>query len=169
MLLVHEWPRGIVSRAAASARGCHRDLKAYRFPWIGNPVTRAVVDRIRPAWVLCGHSHTAFASVIEHEGGGATYVACLDQAARPEGAVFWIEWEQGRAVRAGWGITGREAWKVGERWDECRTPRAGWAERHPRWPRAPRGRAGEGAAAGERRAKSEDAGGATSARARSHE
>jgi hypothetical protein len=97
---------------------------------------------------LCGHSHTAFAGLLEHEDGSVTHVACLDQAARPEGAVFWLEWQDGRAVRAGWGISGEVAWKEGERWNECRTPQAGWAERGPRRPRTARPRGGETSAGG---------------------
>jgi hypothetical protein len=122
LMLVHEWPRGMVSRSRAVENGCTRELRAFKFPWIGNPVTRTLVDKMRPQWLLCGHSHTAFAVTIAHPGGGETRVACLDQSARADGAVFWMEWAGGRALRAGWGTSGVEAWKQGEPWNESRTP-----------------------------------------------
>lgn len=135
LMVVHEWPRGIVSRRTAHATsGRRRELKAWRVPWIGNPVTRSLVEVIKPSWLLCGHSHIAYASVIEHPDGRLTRIACLDQAARPDGAVVWIEWEQGRPVRAGWGISGKVAWQEGEVWDESKTPEAGVMERPWRRP-----------------------------------
>lgn len=132
LMLSHEWPRGLISRGAAWQRGCGRDLKAFRTPWIGNAHTRALLERVEPGWLFCGHSHTAFATQVEHASGRVTNVACLDQAARPDGAVFWLELEGAHAVRAGWGVEGEVAWRAGERWDETRTPEAGVTERVPR-------------------------------------
>jgi predicted phosphodiesterase len=125
VLLTHEWPKGLVARARVEKRGIHRALRAYRFPWIGNAHTRAIVDRVQPSWLICGHSHIALATTIDHASGRETRVACLDQAARPDAAVFWFEWNDGHAVRAGWGIDGTVAWRGGERWDESKTPAAG--------------------------------------------
>jgi lariat debranching enzyme len=125
VMLVHEWPRGLVARARAEKHGIHRRLRAYRFPWIGNPLTRELVAAVEPAWLFCGHSHIALATAIEHASGRHTNVACLDQAARPDGAIFWLEWSRGSAKRAGWGIDGNECWRAGETWDESRTPSVG--------------------------------------------
>ena len=115
LLLVHEWPRGLFQRVAGWPVR----------PWMGNAITRSVVDAIRPAWLWCGHSHEALAEALQHDGGGVTRVACLDEAATPEGAVFWLEWENGRAVAAGWGISGRTAWRAGEPWGAEKTPPRG--------------------------------------------
>ncbi len=117
LMLVHEWPRGLVRRGKAA-----RPLRAHRFPWIGNPVTRAVVKSVRPRWLWCGHSHVAYAASIDFGEGEITRVACLDQAASPEGALFWLEWEGQEPVRAGWGLTGEVSWQRGEVWDEGKTP-----------------------------------------------
>lgn len=117
LMLAHEWPKGLVARTRGAP-----PLRAYRFPWIGNPVTRLLVERIRPAWLWTGHSHVPFAATMTHPGGEVTRVACLDQAARPEGSIFWVEWEGGEAVCAGWGITGDIAWRAGEDWTPARTP-----------------------------------------------
>lgn len=117
LMLVHEWPRGLVVRRRGGPV-----LRAHRFPWIGSPVTRALVERVQPRWLLCGHSHVPLATTLVHPSGTATRVACLDQAARPDGAVFWIEWEGRAPVRAGWGVSGQAAWRADEVWDEARTP-----------------------------------------------
>lgn len=114
LLLVHEWPRGIVQRAREEHPVPPRPLPSY---WIGNPVTRRLVDLMQPRWVLCGHSHKAFAVTLEGHGRGVTRVACLDQAARAEEAVFWLEYEGRQAMRAGWGTTGAVSWEAGRRWD----------------------------------------------------
>lgn len=110
LLLVHEWPRSLAGRVAPGTPGAPS-------PWMGNPITRGVVDAVRPAWLLCGHSHRPFAAGLPLPGGGETRVACLDQAARPEGCLFWLELEGRRAVRAGWGTSGEVAWEEGRPWD----------------------------------------------------
>jgi lariat debranching enzyme len=112
VLLTHEWPKGLVVRKKGVP-----PLRAYRFPWIGNPVTPMLIDSLKPKWVLCGHSHVPFAAT-----SAGSRVSCLDQAARPEGSVFWIEWEDREPARAGWGISGEVGWKAGESWDEWKTP-----------------------------------------------
>lgn len=120
ILLVHEWPRGIVQRARDEGLASGRPLPSY---WIGNPITRRLVDTVRPRWVLCGHSHKAFAVSLGGEGSRpVSRVACLDQAARPDEAVFWLEFEGREAVRAGWGISGQVAWTKGEPWNLTRLP-----------------------------------------------
>ncbi|HVE82091.1 MAG TPA: metallophosphoesterase [Myxococcales bacterium] len=116
LLLVHEWPKGLVRRSR------DRSLRAYRFPWIGSPVTREVMERIRPSWLWAGHSHVPYATTVKHGDGQVTRIACLDQAARPEASVFWLELEGRRPVRGGWGISGEVAWREGEAWEDDRTP-----------------------------------------------
>ncbi len=119
LMLVHEWPKGLVTRP----KGVQvPPLRAYRFPWIGNPVARQLVERIRPAWLMAGHSHVPFAATLGHSDGSVTRVACLDQAAKPEAAIFWVEWERGEAVRAGWGSSGEVHWQAGAPWSPAQTP-----------------------------------------------
>ncbi len=117
LMLAHEWPKGIVRRGAKL-----KPLRAHRMPWIGNPVLRTLLETVRPSWLWCGHSHVPYAATVRHADGTATHVACLDQAAHPEGAIFWVEWRGGEAQRAGWGVDGKVAWTKGERWEEDRTP-----------------------------------------------
>jgi len=114
VLLVHEWPRGLPQRAQEQGVPPGRTLPSY---WIGNPITRRVVEMVHPKWVLCGHSHRAFAVTMGGHGGRPmTRVACLDQAARPEESVFWMELRGREVVCAGWGTSGEVAWRAGQPW-----------------------------------------------------
>jgi hypothetical protein len=116
LLLTHEWPRGLFARTPG---------KPIR-PWMGNPLTRTVVDEVQPPWLLCGHSHEQFAATVHHPNGSITRVACLDEAAAPEGAVLWMEWSRGEVLRAGWGIDGQLSWTSAQPWGASR----GAAARH---------------------------------------
>ncbi len=118
LMLVHEWPKGLFRRTPNGGR----TLRAYRFPWIGNPIARQLMDQLQPKWLFAGHSHVPFATTLTHPGGKLTRVACLDQAAKPEGAIFWLEFEGRDAISAGWGSSGVEVWKKGEAFTEALTP-----------------------------------------------
>jgi lariat debranching enzyme len=114
VLLVHEWPRGLPQRAQEQGVPAGRTLPSY---WIGNPITRRLVETVHPKWVLCGHSHRAFAVTMGGHGSRpATRVACLDQATRPEESVFWMELQGREVVCAGWGTSGEVAWRAGQPW-----------------------------------------------------
>jgi len=118
LLLTHEWPRGLFARTPG---------KPVR-PWMGNALTRGLVDALQPRWLLCGHSHEQFAATLHHPGGAQTRVACLDEAAEPEGAVLWMEWSEREVVRVGWGIDGHVSWTPARPWG---APRGGAIRRVP--------------------------------------
>ncbi|HTS80478.1 MAG TPA: metallophosphoesterase [Myxococcaceae bacterium] len=118
LLLTHEWPRGLFARTPG---------KPVR-PWMGNPLTRSLVDELQPGWLLCGHSHERFAATVHHPGGKQTRVACLDEAAEPDGAVLWMEWSGGQVLRVGWGIDGHVSWTPAQPWG---APRGATARRAP--------------------------------------
>lgn len=121
MLILHEWPRGIAGRDSAVARAGARGIRQRHWPQVGNPHAAAVVSGLRPRWVLCGHLHVPHAATLRWDDGRVTRVACLDQAARPDGGFLWMRWE-GSAVRAvGWGTSGEVEWKPGMPWDERQT------------------------------------------------
>jgi len=110
LLLTHEWPRGLFARTPG---------KPLR-PWMGNPLTRTLVDEVQPQWLLCGHSHEQFAATLHHGGAVQTRVACLDEAAEPEGSLLWMEWSRGKVVRVGWGNDGQASWTPAQAWGASR-------------------------------------------------
>ena len=121
LLLVHEWPRGLVPRLReGELPPGGRPLPS---SWVGNPVTRRVVESVRPQWVLCGHSHRAFAATVNGGAGHpVTRIACLDQAARPDESLLWLEWEGRTPLRAGWGLSATPAWEAGAPWSLASLP-----------------------------------------------
>lgn len=119
LLLLHEWPRGLVQRARDEGHASGRPLPSY---WLGNAITRRLVEALRPPWVLCGHSHRAFAVSLGDGHRPVSRITCLDQAARPDEAVFWLEYEGRQPLRAGWGLSGAVAWQAGEPWNLTRLP-----------------------------------------------
>lgn len=119
LLLLHEWPKGLLARGRPRGPGLPQ---AYRTPWLGNVVARTLVEKLRPSWVLCGHSHVPFAASIQRPPSHPSRVACLADASEAFDAVFWVEWKGRSPVRAGWGVDGRAAWRAGEGWDEARLP-----------------------------------------------
>jgi len=110
LLLTHEWPRGLFARTPG---------KPVR-PWMGNPLTRTLADEIQPQWLLCGHSHERFAATLHHGGAAQTRVACLDEAAEPDGSLLWMEWRRGEVLRVGWGIDGHASWTPAQPWGPSR-------------------------------------------------
>lgn len=118
LLLTHEWPRGLLPPRPKGSP----PVPGMPSPWVGNPLARALVERVRPKWLLCGHSHRAFAATMKHPDGRVTRVACLDQAARAETSVFWLEVEGREFLRAGWGSSGEVAWEAGAPWTHAQSP-----------------------------------------------
>ena len=78
---------------------------------------RGIINDVGDGWAGPTNNPT-----IAHPDDAVTRVVCLDQATRPEGAVFWLEWERGEPARGGWGITGEVAWRASEAWGPERTP-----------------------------------------------
>lgn len=111
LLLLHDWPRGVATRGP---RGDHKPPP----PFWGSLPGRQLVDALRPAWVLCGHHHMAWAATL-----GPSRVACLDETERPEASLFWMEVERGKVARAGWGLGAEPAWRAGEPWDPTHLPK----------------------------------------------
>jgi lariat debranching enzyme len=61
VLLLHDWPAGLVPAQARRGNGPAREL----------------VEALRPQWVFCGHHHVHAAATIPHPDGTATRVVAL--------------------------------------------------------------------------------------------
>jgi lariat debranching enzyme len=106
LLLLHDWPRGI----------CGRGKGAPPAFW-GNAQARELVETLRPAWVLCGHQHRAWAATL-----GESRIACLADAERPETGLLWLQIEAGSVSAVGWGTSKSPAWKTGQPWSASFAP-----------------------------------------------
>ncbi len=121
ILLIHEWPRGVAGRESAVARACARGIRPRHWPQVGNPYAASVVTRLKPPWVLCGHLHVPHAASLRWDDGKITRVACLDQASKPDGGFFWMDWDHGAVRAVGWGTSGQSSWRPTQAWDERQT------------------------------------------------
>lgn len=105
LLLLHDWPRGISGRGKGAPPAF----------W-GNAQARSLVDKLHPAWVLCGHQHRAWAAQL-----GPSRIACVGEAEQAATGILWLDVE--RTIQAvGWGLTREPAWRLGEPWDARRAP-----------------------------------------------
>lgn len=106
VLVLHEWPRGLIRSGFEGGPS----------PWMGNPISRSLCEKLRPAWVLCGHGHRAWASEWRWSDGTLTRVACLDELTSPEQSLLWMEVDAGHVTRVGFGFDPRPAWEEGRAW-----------------------------------------------------
>jgi lariat debranching enzyme len=89
ILLLHDWPAGLVSDQATRALGFRGAGDN-----IGNIPARLIVDTLKPKLVLCGHMHASFRTVINHSNGASTQVACLASVMQPSRAGFaFFSWD----------------------------------------------------------------------------
>ncbi len=85
VLLLHEWPSGIIAEGDASTFEERR--RSMRFDGIGNEHVRMAIDLLEPSLVLCGHMHMAYRSTILHPSGRRTSVCCLGSVEERVGAL----------------------------------------------------------------------------------
>jgi predicted phosphodiesterase len=75
ILLVHEWPFGIVRPEDHEPQEpAHRHL---RYNQTGVQLIRDLCKSLRPKLLLCGHVHRAYRSAIHYPDGSRTAVCCL--------------------------------------------------------------------------------------------
>ena len=75
ILLVHEWPSGIVRPEDHEPQEpAHRHL---RYGGTGIQAIRDLVDKLQPRLVLCGHMHRSYRAIIRHSDGSFTEIHCL--------------------------------------------------------------------------------------------
>ncbi len=88
VLIVHEWPRGLVRREDhEDGTPHHRHL---RFGETGSEIIALLVRSLRPRLLLCGHMHRRYAGQLEHAGGGRTLVHCLGNVGGTEQASLGV-------------------------------------------------------------------------------
>jgi Icc-related predicted phosphoesterase len=87
VLLLHDWPSGLVTRGAPdpfAGTGIR--------PWfVGNAHARALIEALAPRLALCGHLHTAYRGAI-----GTTSVRCLASVAEGDAACALFRTQAGR-------------------------------------------------------------------------
>lgn len=86
ILLVHEWPGGIVRlQDHESDEPKHRHL---RYGETGIPVIAWLVEKISPQIVVCGHLHRSYRGDMKNRFGHHTMIYCLSKVDHPDGAIM---------------------------------------------------------------------------------
>ncbi|MCY1073229.1 metallophosphoesterase [Archangium lansingense] len=80
VLLLHDWPSGIIDPADAGDFEHQRRSPSHEA--VGNAYARLLVDALRPRLVLCGHLHKPYRGYVRHPTGELTTVCCLDEVAQ---------------------------------------------------------------------------------------
>ncbi|NOK17096.1 metallophosphoesterase [Corallococcus carmarthensis] len=75
VLLLHDWPSGLIAASDAAAFAHQR--RSVSHDTVGNDYARMLVEALRPRLVLCGHMHRAYRATIRHPSGQVSDVACL--------------------------------------------------------------------------------------------
>ncbi|AGC45282.1 metallophosphoesterase [Myxococcus stipitatus DSM 14675] len=75
VLVVHDWPSGIIAtqdRGAFAQQRRSPDADA-----VGNEYARLLTEALQPRLVLCGHLHKGYRGVLAHTSGPPSQVCCL--------------------------------------------------------------------------------------------
>ncbi|WP_224248318.1 metallophosphoesterase [Hyalangium gracile] len=79
VLLLHEWPSGLVD--PADEKDFEQQRRSMRYDAVGNEYARLVVEALQPRLVLCGHMHKAYRGALQLPSGRMSTVRCLDHVA----------------------------------------------------------------------------------------
>lgn len=75
VLLVHDWPSGII---ATEDRGdFEQQRRSPNAEAVGNDYARLVAEALEPRLVLCGHLHKRYRGTLAHASGRVSQVCCL--------------------------------------------------------------------------------------------
>lgn len=75
VLLLHDWPQGLVT--AANVEALQRHNSRIAIDGVGNAVGSALIKKLSPQLVLCGHMHIAHSAVLRGKDGREIIVMCL--------------------------------------------------------------------------------------------
>ncbi|AKF81582.1 metallophosphoesterase [Myxococcus fulvus 124B02] len=75
ILLVHDWPSGLV--AAEDRQDFEHQRRSPHADAVGNEYARLVAEALQPRLVLCGHLHKHYRGTLKWPSGAQTPVCCL--------------------------------------------------------------------------------------------
>jgi lariat debranching enzyme len=86
ILLVHEWPNGIVRfQDHENGEPKHRHL---RYGDTGTPVIAKLVEKTGPKMVFCGHLHRPYRSYLKNKYGEQSLIYCLGRVGHHKEAIM---------------------------------------------------------------------------------
>jgi len=81
ILLVHEWPDGVID--PADSQEFENTRRSSKYDAVGNEYARLLMELLEPRLVLCGHMHKRYRNRVALESGKTVEVRCL--ASVPQG------------------------------------------------------------------------------------
>ncbi|MFY2558756.1 metallophosphoesterase [Corallococcus terminator] len=75
VLLVHDWPSGII--APQDREDFEQQRRSPNAEAVGNDYARLVAEALEPSLVLCGHLHKSYRGTLAHASGRVSQVCCL--------------------------------------------------------------------------------------------
>jgi len=93
ILMMHDWPEGIVSPSDHDFIEQH--CRRLRLQQLGNPYGRLLVELLAPKLVFCGHMHMRYQAELKASEGGSARIYCLGRVeqGRDALAVFRVSSE----------------------------------------------------------------------------
>lgn len=96
VLLIHEWPEGVMAARDRERLGAIARRKGLR---PGNPWARLLMEALRPRLVLCGHMHLRYSHDLELPDGSRCAFAALGHMRDHHEALAVFEWCEGELER----------------------------------------------------------------------
>ncbi|MEK6286749.1 MAG: metallophosphoesterase [Acidobacteriota bacterium] len=88
ILLLHDWPAGIIAEAD---RGLfHQQRRSINYHSVGNEYARILVELLSPRLVLCGHMHKKYRNRITLRSGALIDVCCLSNVQQGQDSVAFF-------------------------------------------------------------------------------
>jgi len=75
ILLLHEWPAGIIAERDSGL--FEQQRRSMRYDSVGNEYARILIDLLAPHLVICGHMHKKYRNRIRLKSGAVVDVCCL--------------------------------------------------------------------------------------------
>lgn len=99
ILLLHEWPAGIV--APEDEEDFENQRRSMRYDQVGNDYARMVMDLLEPQLVLCGHMHKRYRRALESSPEHTINVACMAHVMQKQASIAVFEIADTSEHRAG--------------------------------------------------------------------
>ena len=96
ILVVHDWPAGII--AAENRSDFDRQRGSLRYNSIGNEYARILMDLLAPRLLLCGHMHKRYRNRVTLKSGASVDVVCLSNVEQGEDSVAFFRVAEDRMI-----------------------------------------------------------------------
>ena len=99
ILLLHEWPAGIV--APEDEQEFENQRRSMRYDQVGNDYARMLMDLLQLQLVLCGHMHKRYRRKLGPSPEHTVHIACMAHVMQGQGSIAIFEALDENGGRAG--------------------------------------------------------------------